>query len=68
MSMYYCNRCDRRQDSDFTDAIESPDDDNEMICEGCLTDEEIEILESFDALTGRAEWQPLLDAITIKGE
>ena len=42
MSMFWCDRCDRRVDSDYVDAVQDPTDETEMICDRCLTDDEID--------------------------
>lgn len=41
MSVFYCLRCDKHIDSDFIDSVQDPTNPNEMIDEGCLTEEEI---------------------------
>jgi len=44
MGMLICNRCEAYKDSHDGDTVVDPTDDSEMICETCLTDEELEAL------------------------
>tara|TARA_R110000764_G_scaffold3093_1_gene13060 strand:+ start:201 stop:605 length:405 start_codon:yes stop_codon:yes gene_type:complete len=42
MGQFRCDRCEQTSDSRGGDAIEDPNNNNEMIHESCLTDREIE--------------------------
>jgi len=42
MSIYRCQLCDQFKDADFDDCYESPYDECECICEGCMDDYDID--------------------------
>jgi len=49
MGQFRCDRCEQTSDSRGGDAIEDPNNNNEMIHESCLTDREIEEEDQLEA-------------------